>query len=57
MATLLFSTAITDEYKKVSELISSVDMTNKDVRIKTMKELMKESFFHGASRFGDNFIA
>lgn len=57
MATLLFTTAITDKYKEVSELINSVDLTDKDVRVKTIKELMNESFFHGATRFGDNFIA
>lgn len=57
MATLLFSTTVSDTYKEVSDVINSVDISKKDVRIKTLKELMKESFFHGASRFGDNFIA
>lgn len=57
MTTLLFSTKVSDTYKEVSEVIKSVDTTNKDVRIKSMKEIMKESFFHGASNFGDNFIA
>ena len=57
MATLLFNTKIADTYKEVSEVINSVDITNKDVRSKTLKQLMNESFFHGASRFGDNFIA
>lgn len=57
MATLLLSSAITDKYKEVSEVINSIDVTQKDVRIKSMREIMQESFFHGASRFGDNFIA
>lgn len=57
MATLLFSTKVSDIYKEVSDVIKTVDVTNKDVRVKTMKEIMTESFFHGATRFGDNFIA
>lgn len=57
MATLLFTNTISDTYKEVSELINSVELNHKDVRKKTMKEIMTESFFHGASRFGDNFIA
>lgn len=57
MATLLFSQTVSDTYKEVSDVIKSIDLKNKDVRIKTLKELMQESFFHGASKFGDNFIA
>ena len=58
MATLLFSQTIAEQYKEVSEVINSVDTTKKqDVRVKTLKELMQESFFHGATKFGDNFIA
>lgn len=57
MATLLFSTAVATKYKEVSEVINSVDVNKKDVRRKSMKEIMTESFFHGSSSFGDNFIA
>jgi len=58
MATLLFSRKVSDIYKEVSEVIKAVDTTtNKDVRVKTMREMMNESFFHGATKFGDNFIA
>lgn len=57
MATLLFSRTIENKYKEVSEVINNVDTTKKDVRVKTMKDIMCESFFHGASGFGDNFIA
>lgn len=57
MATLLFGQAIEEEYKKVSEVISSVEVNKKDVRIKGMKALMQESVFHGASWIGNNFIA
>lgn len=57
MATLLFTTTVSDLYKEVSEVINTVEVTKKDVRVKTMREIMTESFFHGATRFGDNFIA
>lgn len=57
MATLLYSQSIADKYKEVSEVISSVETGKKDVRRKTMKEMMQESFFHGAGWMGYNFIA
>ena len=59
MATLLFSGIVMDQYKEVSETLNSVDVTAKanKVRKLTMKQMMQESFFHGATRFGDNFIA
>lgn len=57
MATLLFSTEITDLYKEVSEVISSIEVGKKTVRKKSLKGLMQESFFHGASIFGNNFVA
>jgi len=58
MATLLFSASVAEQYKEVSEVIQSVDMAPKaNVRVKSLKELMQESFFHGATKFGDNFIA
>ena len=43
MATvLLFSDAVTSAYKDTS---------------KALAQIMKQSFFHGANRFGTNFIA
>jgi len=58
MATLLFSQTVADKYKEISEVINSVETgKQKDVRVKTMKELMQESFFHGAGWMGYNFIA
>lgn len=57
MATLLFSQAISEKYKEVSEVVNTVELANKDVRKKTMKELMQESVFHGASWIGYNYIA
>ena len=57
MATLLFSTTVSTTYKEVSEVINTVDTTKTDVRKKSMRDIMCESFFHGSSGFGDNFIA
>ena len=58
MATmLLFSNTVTDTYKETSEAVNSVDLNKKYVVSKTLVDMMKQSFFHGASRFGTNFIA
>lgn len=58
MASLLLSSrAIEDQYKEVSEVINSTEINKKDIRRKSMKALMQESFFHGASWIGYNFIA
>ena len=58
MATLLlFSDAVTGAYKKTSEEIKDVDFNNKRIVKKTLTQMMKQSFFHGANRFGTNFIA
>lgn len=58
MATmLLFSDAVTSAYKNTSKAISEVDLNNKKVVKKTLTQMMKQSFFHGANRFGTNFIA
>lgn len=56
-STLLFSNAVTDTYKKTSDAINGVDLNNRHVIRKTLVDMMKQSFFHGASRFGTNFIA
>ena len=58
MATmLLFSYTVTDTYKETSEAVNSVDLNKRYVIKKTLVDMMKQSFFHGASRFGTNFIA
>jgi hypothetical protein len=58
MATvLLFSDAVTSAYKDTSKALKAVDLDNKKVVKKTLVEMMKQSFFHGANRFGTNFIA
>ncbi|HNW25290.1 MAG TPA: hypothetical protein PLG15_03100 [Candidatus Gastranaerophilaceae bacterium] len=57
MATLLLSDTVSGIYKETSEFINSPDLNKKDIRKKSFQELLQESFFHGASRFGGNFIA
>ena len=56
-ATLLFSNAISDTYKETSSAIKEVKLNEKMIIRKSLSELMKQSFFQGASRFGTNFIA
>lgn len=55
--TLLFSNMVTDTYKQTSEAVNSIDLNKKYIVKKTLVDMMKQSFFHGASRFGTNFIA
>ncbi len=58
MATLLlFSDAVSDTYKKTSKELNEVDIYNKRIVKKTLTQMMKQSFFQGANRFGTNFIA
>lgn len=58
MATmLLFSDAVTNTYKNTSKAISEVELSDKKIVKKTLTQMMKQSFFHGANRFGTNFIA
>ena len=44
-------------YKQSVEEIANTKVGNKVVRNKNFKEMMQESFFYGANRFGHNFIA
>lgn len=58
MATmLLFSDAVTNTYKDTSKALKEVNLSDKKVVRKTLTQMMKQSFFHGANRFGTNFIA
>mgnify|MGYP003310457908 CR=1 FL=1 len=58
MATmLLFSDAVTSAYKDTSNALKEVELSDKRIVKKTLTEMMKQSFFHGANRFGTNFIA
>ena len=54
----MFVTSVADEYyKKSIEDINNTTVANKAVRRKNFQQIMKESFFYGANRFGNNFIA
>ncbi len=58
MATmLLFSDAVTNAYKSTSKALNEVELSDKKIVKKTLTQMMKQSFFHGANRFGTNFIA
>lgn len=58
MATLLlFSDAITNTYKDTSDSLKEIKLNNHRKVRKTLTEMMKQSFFQGANRFGTNFIA
>ena len=58
MATvLLFSDAVSSAYKNTSKSLKEVELNDKRVVKKTLSQMMKQSFFHGANRFGTNFIA
>jgi len=44
-------------YKKSVEDIENTQIGNKITRKRNLKQVMRESFFYGANRFGTNFIA
>ena len=52
---MLFSQVVADAYKTSTQAINAEG--RKDVRAKSLRNIMKESFFHGASMMGSNFIA
>ena len=57
MARTLLFTDVTEKYKETSKAISEVKFETRQVIRKTLVEMMRQSFFHGASRYGTNFIA
>ena len=44
-------------YEKSVEAIANTKVGNRLVRKRNLHQVMKESFFYGANRFGNNFIA
>ena len=44
-------------YQKAVEDIENTQVSNKLTRKRNLKQAMRESFFYGANRFGNNFIA
>ena len=57
MARTLLFTDVTEKYKETSTALKEVKFETRQVIRKTLVEMMRQSFFHGASRYGTNFIA
>ena len=53
-----YITSLADNcYSKSVEAIANTNVGNKIVRKRNLQQIMRESFFYGANRFGNNFIA
>ena len=48
---------VTSQYQKSVEAISNTVIGNKRRKKRNLQQVMQESFFCGANRFGNNFIA
>lgn len=48
---------VTSCYAKSVEEIENTKVGNRVVRKRNLQQVMRESFFYGANRFGNNFIA
>ena len=48
---------VTGLYSKSVEDIANTNVGNKLVRRRNLQQVMRESFFYGSNRFGNNFIA
>ena len=48
---------VTSCYQKSVDKIANTKVGNRVVRKRNLQQVMKESFFYGANRFGNNFIA
>ena len=51
------SSLVCGQYQKSVEDIENTKVGNKIVRKRNLQQVMRESFFYGANRFGNNFIA
>ena len=48
---------VCSQYQKSVEDIENTKVGNRIVRRRNLQQIMKQSFFYGANRFGNNFIA
>ena len=48
---------VCNHYEKAINDIENTKVGNKVVRKRNLQQVMRESFFYGANRFGNNFIA
>lgn len=54
----VFVASVASEYySKAQDDIANTAIGNKATRKKNFRQIMQESFFYGANRFGTNFIA
>ena len=51
------NTLVTGCYSKSVQDIANTNVGNRIVRKRNLQQIMRESFFYGANRFGNNFIA
>ena len=51
------SSLVSNQYAKAIEDIENTTIGNKLKRKRNLQQVMRESFFYGANRFGNNFIA
>ena len=51
------SSLVSNQYQKSINDIENTVVGNKIRRKRNLQQAMKESFFYGANRFGNNFIA
>ena len=55
--TRYISSLVCGQYAKAVEEIENTKVGNRIKRKRNLQQVMKESFFYGANRFGNNFIA
>ena len=51
------SSLVSGQYQKSIEDIENTNVSHKIVRKRNLQQIMQQSFFYGANRFGNNFIA
>ena len=51
------SSLVSGQYQKSVEDIENTKVGNRITRKRSLQQVMQESFFYGANRFGNNFIA
>ena len=55
--TKYINSLVTSCYQKSVDDIANTKVGNRVVRKRNLQQVMRESFFYGANRFGNNFIA
>ena len=57
LVSLYITSLVSNQYQKSVEDIQNTKVGNKIKRKRNLQQVMQESFFYGANRFGNNFIA